>query len=187
MSHASLRRRTKRLLKTLKRLQKDNAPVTPYILIEAKFRFLLSGRCSCVRVAYEELADGRFDIPHNPLPNFILSQLEAQKLTDAISPRDSILPVLFFIDSSLSTDPSRQASFPTLFCWYCRPRHRTYYFFAHLNLKMPSKSYTIDELLALRAEDSPVALRSLAKSSPVLGEYFPGSPSSSCSTFVNIP
>ena len=170
-SHVWSRMRSKRLLKTLKFLQKEDSPVTPFLLIEAKFRFLISRRCICIHVQYEEADAARFNIPPTPLSRFILSQVEAQKLTDKISARDSILPILFLINLSLPTDPSRQPSFPTLFCWHCRPRHRTYCFFAYLTVKMSSNSYTIDELLGFRVQNNPTTPKSLSGSGPELGEY----------------
>lgn len=170
LSRRSARTRVKQLLGGLRCFQKENTPVSPFLFIEIKHRFLLSRRCSRVHIQFEELDAARFDIPPFQLSGFLSSQLEVQQLIDKTRGGYSIRPILSFIELSLPSDPATQISFPTLFSWHCRPRHRTYYFFAYLNFKMPSATYTIDELLDFRpTEDYSVVPQSLAGSSPELG------------------
>ncbi|KAL1873079.1 hypothetical protein VTK73DRAFT_1176 [Phialemonium thermophilum] len=146
----SPRKKAGKVLKRLKALQKDNVAVTPYQLNEAKFLLCTSSRCATVQIQFELNTEYNIVMPFERMPTFISSQLEAQKLTHANYPDSSLWPALYFIVCSLPFNFTDQDSYPVLFRWHCQPRHRTYIFFAFVDLRMPARSYSIEELLRMR-------------------------------------
>ncbi|KAK3944489.1 hypothetical protein QBC46DRAFT_279743 [Diplogelasinospora grovesii] len=161
MVQSSHRKRVKRLLRLLKELQKDDYVVTAPTLVEARHLLQISQRCVLVTIQTDPTSTFSFDCGHTFIPRFILSQLEAQKLTDRSSSRVCISPPLTFILLSLSGS-AREQVFPTLFRWHCSAKHRTYFVFAYIKDNMARRSYTINELLNLRGTRIPIRLSALA-------------------------
>lgn len=151
MRQPSQRIRSRRLLKLLKDLQEDDYTITAPTLLAAKHLLQHHTRCTLVEVKIDlVVADCSAEVHRNLVPNFIVSQLEEQKLTDRSSENVVVSPIAAFVILSLPGTSGRERGYPTLFRWYCPPRHRTYYLFAYLKRDMARRTYTLSELLRLR-------------------------------------
>lgn len=175
MHQPSHRKRSKRLLKLLKALQKDDHPITPPTLLAAKHLLQNHHRCKLVKVKIDSAAaNSPFESSRACLPGFIVSQLEEQKLTDQNSDRVFLSPIVVFILLSLPTLSGSESGYPTLFRWYCASRRRTFYLFAYIKHDMPRRTYTytVEELLALRGKPTSSGISSLARN-PEFGTHPP--------------
>ncbi|KXX81661.1 hypothetical protein MMYC01_202016 [Madurella mycetomatis] len=155
MRQPSHRKRSKRLLKLLKGLQKDDYPITPPTLLATKHLLQNHHRCKFVNIKIDSAAaNSPFESPRACLPNFIVSQLEEQKLTDKNSDRVFLSPIVVFILLSLATLSGSESGYPSLFRWYCASLRRTFYLFAYIKHNMPRRTYTytVEELLTLRGK-----------------------------------
>lgn len=171
MGPASHRKRSKRLLKLLRELQQDDYPITAPTLLAAKHLLQQYNPCTVVEVKIDsEAADLPFETHRRFLPNFIVSQLEEQKLTDKHSENVLVSPIVFFILLSLPILPGLHRTYPTLFRWYCPPRHKTYYIFAHLTRDMARQTYTLTELLSLRGNPATKGISALT-GNPEFGNF----------------
>lgn len=151
MGQPSLRRRSKRLLSHLKDLQGRDGWVTPPTIFAMKHLLQLSNRCKLVGVKIDSfVANCPHDSCRSLLPEFIVSQLEAQKLTDRLSETVPVPPIVAFVIQSLPSAVGSDTLYPTLFRWYYPPTCRTYYVFAHISHSMARRTYTLTELMGFR-------------------------------------
>ena len=150
MAQSSSRRRAKRLLVVLKGLQRDDFAIPGPYMLAIKHLLQISSRCALVEVDCHE-TDLLFESKRGSVPQFIISQLEAQKLIDRLSFQVPVTPLLAFVLLSLpSSKRQLDDGYPTLFRWYCREQRRTYVIFAFTKYKMARQKYSINELLELR-------------------------------------
>ncbi len=165
------RKQARRLLQHLKDLQDFDKSITPSTVFAIKHLLQLYHRCKFVRVKIDSFADNTpLESLRSLLPNFIVSQLEEQKLTDRCSERVPVPPVVAVIIQSLPSASGLDSLYPTLFCWYYPPRRRTYYVFAHINHSMARRTYTLTELLGLRTNQAPAAFLAMA-GNPEIGMF----------------
>lgn len=190
------RRRTiKKLYKKLKESQELDVCLTGPGFVEIKF--YLKYHQQCTQVLVQDLPPSTFTLatlPANPsnlpnssnisnlsnpsnvpnlssLPNFIKSQLQAQKIdTDDCRSSVQVSAVLQCAIRHLATKPIQASSFPTLFRWHHPDTRRSYYLFAYLADEMASYTYTADELLGLRGSSSSQILLDKVKMNPDLGK-----------------
>jgi len=167
------RRRLRRLFTKLKHNQADDVPIPNPTIFEIKFYLKTSRRCHRVFVADE--GDPSQNVPiiiSELIPNFISSQLDAQRIADQDRQSVQLSTVLVFLSRHFAINPIRYASSPTLFCWRDTDHRRTFCVFAYLNCRMDSRTYSATELLSLRgsngSDTSPDLLTKL-KSDPEIG------------------
>ncbi|PHH92594.1 hypothetical protein CDD83_6655 [Cordyceps sp. RAO-2017] len=144
-------KRAKRILRCLSAAQHEDhnlsGSVTPLIRYN-----LLHDYHRCIQVSVELGAStDRFPTAFSfgAMPNFLRSQLEAQKIADGSRLWSQVVPLLTFIHANLRRF-EKSRGFPTLFTWHSRENHRSYFFFAFVEIRMVSKIYTARELLRLR-------------------------------------
>ncbi|KAK4224956.1 hypothetical protein QBC38DRAFT_531918, partial [Podospora fimiseda] len=144
--------RIKKVLKALSNLQDDDYIITAQTLIAAKHCLKYSSKCDLVVVtepdSHEYLMT--YWAPRHAIPRFFTSQLEAQRLTEIDSGLVKVTPLVSFLIVHASPPDWRDKDYPTLFTWYCKPKHRYFCLFAFLKHKMDRQTYTISELLAYR-------------------------------------
>ncbi|KAK5997286.1 hypothetical protein PT974_02641 [Cladobotryum mycophilum] len=170
-------KRAKRVLRCLSISQHEDEILGPSITPLIRYN-LLHNYSRCLQVSID-LADAvdpfPHTIPYNQLPKFLRSQLEAQKITDGSRLWSQIVPLLAFIQGNLRK-LDKSSGFPTLFFWYSRENHRSYFFFAFVENKMASKTYTSRELLRLRnapvGKDLYEQLQQRLQNDAELGEIF---------------
>lgn len=144
------RRRIKRLLGLLKELQAADHPITDATMVAVKYLLQSTSKCSLVETELFSGGQGPLDF-NCPLPRFIESQLQAQRLTGTDSSGVDIAPLLTVVLASLAQPFSTDnKAFPTVFRWYSALRHRYYYLFAYIQDDMEHRTYNVDELMALR-------------------------------------
>lgn len=159
MQTPATRKRVKRLLRLLKNQQFDDTILTPATVMSFKYLLPYNSLCTRVRVKFpkdpvtgrKEDAFIRYEKPRGEYSEYIISQLEAWKITDPDNKDTVVVPKALdiFLDCVVY-DFEGEKAYPTVITWPCPLRHRTLYFFAYLNFAMPSGHYTIPELLALR-------------------------------------
>ena len=157
-SPQAARKQAKLLLKRLKECQLLDVILTPSTVWEMKYMLKSLSRVVTVKVMADETFENPVHVPRRKLPQFIVSQLEAQKLISFGSPQVPINPPLFLAISSLPEQATINSSrvHPTLLCWHTPEKHRSYWLFACLEIEMPGTgTYTVEELLALRNSSSP--------------------------------
>ncbi|KJZ80182.1 hypothetical protein HIM_00032 [Hirsutella minnesotensis 3608] len=144
-------KRAKRTIRYLSAAQSEDQFLSSWATPLIRYT-LLHNHNRCVQVSIE-LGDVSDCLPvassFDALPNFLKSQLEAQKITDETKLWSQIAPLLTFIEAHLRTF-EKARSFPTLFIWHSREKHRSYFLFAFVGIKMVSRTYTARELLRLR-------------------------------------
>lgn len=182
MQTTTSRNRVKRLLKLLKDQQDHRAVLTPATVMSFKYLLPFNQRL-CDRVDVINNNCSGFDTINLPIIDwrdnyhpFITSQLEAWKITDPDDSEDILIPpALHILTRCYTQDFEFQEAHPTIITWFCPSRHRTLYFFAYTSIRMPSKKYTIPELLELRSkgDESLKAIRPLqkARDDPDLSEW----------------
>ncbi|KAH7146435.1 hypothetical protein EDB81DRAFT_934383 [Dactylonectria macrodidyma] len=145
-----LGRKAKSLLRWLKYCQLHCLSISSPILYLIKYTLRHKQKCRTVVLDY---ADD--DEPLSPetdrisLPTFIYTQLQAQNITNDYVLVEQVQPLLRFVQSVLPK-PGHQGTHPTLFGYYCPEKHRTFWFFAFVEIKMGSRIYSARELLNLR-------------------------------------
>jgi hypothetical protein len=159
MQTPATRKRVKRLLRLLKNQQYYDTVLTPATVMSFKYLLPYNSLCTRIRVKFtrdpvtgrKEEAFIRYERPRGDYAEYIVSQLEAWKITDPENKATVIVPhaLDIFLDCVVY-DFEGEKAYPTVITWPCPIRHRTLYFFAYLNFDMPSNQYTIPELLALR-------------------------------------
>lgn len=150
----SFSKRARQIIHQLSRSQAKDNILVPYITLVIRYNLLHNSKlCIQIPVELQEDSNRSSDsIPFSELPNFLISQLEAQNITDSSSLWYQVAPLLQFILFSLR-EHRYSRCYPTLFYWYCREKHRYFFFFAFVKFKMAPKTYSTDELL--RLQDAP--------------------------------
>lgn len=146
-------KRAKRILRCLSLAQHEDhllsSSTTPLIRYN-----LLHNYHRCIQVSVDlGLPPYRtpLTMPFDAMPNFLKSQLEAQKIANGTRLWSQVVPILTFIQSNIRLRLDRSRGFPTLFVWHSRENHRSYFFFAFVEIKMVSRTYSVRELLRLRS------------------------------------
>lgn len=144
-------RRTRRILRFLSESQQRDQTLAPSSIPLIRYN-LLHNHHRCVQV-FVQLADpidaSQKLAPHHDSPQFLYSQFAAQKITDSSSLWAQTLPILEFLRASLRPSDNN-SGFPTLFHCYSRENHRSYLFFAFVDFRMASQTYTARDLLRMR-------------------------------------
>jgi hypothetical protein len=174
MPQKSQSKRAKKLLNQLFEVQSYDFELTAPLCLETKFLLKNSRHCTVVEVTGAGLGYGAPKIPSTLIPRFILSQLEAQKLTRRRQPQIALTLLLDFVLSSLPAELSKANSSPTFFRWQCGESHRTYFIAAFItsNYGMSTGIYPIEALLRLRERHVPAALAALAEKDQDFGKLF---------------
>jgi hypothetical protein len=189
----SRRQSIKKLYKQLKEFQEVDACLTGPGFLEIKF--LLKFHHQCIQVLAQDDTPSPFTLATLPttlsnlavlpdlpnllnLPNFIKSQLQAQKVdTDNYRHSVQVSAILQCALLHLATRPTQAPSFPTLFRWHHPDTRRSYCLFAYLTDQMAPCTYTCEQLLRLRGENSSQILLDKVKMNPDLGktslDFFP--------------
>jgi hypothetical protein len=145
------RKITRKTYTRLKHAQASDVPLPNPTILEIKFYLKPSSRCHNVSIKNDNtlsLIHPVISLEH--FPQFITSQLEAQKITDNYRQSVQLATVLFVVSRYFVVDPIHTASIPTLFSWHETDRRRTLYLFAYLNHPMEARTYSAAELLGLR-------------------------------------
>jgi hypothetical protein len=171
MGKNSAKQRIRRLLRLLGTLQSADHPITSATLVAVKHLLQNINKCSLVEVEFQPEEDGIFRFDCCFLPQFIKSQLEAQRLTGTRSSGVDIAPLLTFVLAALARPSSAEESFPTVFRWYSTPCHRYFYLFAYIRDEMEHRVYNVDELMALRRGQVSTGVPILA-ANPELGKFY---------------
>ena len=144
-------KRAKRILRSLSAAQHEDHVLSCSTIPLIRYN-LLHNYHRCIQV-FVDLGEpsGRLPAcsPFGALPNFLESQLEAQKIADGSRLRSQVVPILTFIQANLRI-LGKSLGFPTLFVWFSQENHRSYLFFAFVDVKMVSKTYSARELLRMR-------------------------------------
>ncbi|KIH91416.1 hypothetical protein SPBR_01583 [Sporothrix brasiliensis 5110] len=161
MASTTSSKRAKRLVNKLSELQYHDRELTGPICLSIKHDLRSSKYCKLAEVFPGP--DTVLDIPvaRGSARKFILSQLEAQKLTNQETSVVFFSPLIRYIVSCL---PPVRGKWPpttaTIFTWHCFRTHRTFCIFAFVDCTttMPSYRYTAQQLLELRAFGIPMSL-----------------------------
>ncbi|KPM39336.1 hypothetical protein AK830_g7252 [Neonectria ditissima] len=127
----------------------DTGVTTPVMNM---IRYVLHYSNRCALVTFKSRESSRLVEPilsMDDLSNHLRSQLDAQNITDDSSLWTQVKPLVQFIQKNLSR-PDHTENFPTLFAWYSKERHRTFFFFAFIRFAMASRTYTARGLLRMR-------------------------------------
>lgn len=160
------RKKTKKLLSQLLEAQDFDLVVTRFVWMEAKYLLRIGRRCAMVKIQTDPYFICSRTVDREIIPNFIISQLEAQKLANPDARQIPFTPILNFI---AVRSPDDGPAFPTSFQWQSRETHKTHFIFAYIDCRMPSRSYSVQELLSLRGRDVASDLRALADQDEELG------------------
>ncbi|XXG97001.1 hypothetical protein Hte_003294 [Hypoxylon texense] len=153
--------RNKRLGKSLKYAQRDDVALPAPTHVALRFWLKTRNDISQVKIENYDLIDlSSFEIPQT-IPQFLSFQIEAQKMADENRIPTQIYAAVVLIIETLSKKPTRGWTSPTLFRFYNKNRHRTYFVFAYLDYYMDSRTYSVDELLELRHLQSSGAINNL--------------------------
>lgn len=144
-------RRTKRILRCLYAAQQHDHLLSPSATPLIRYN-LLHNYHRCIQVTVDlgkPLDQSPYIIAFHELSWFLRSQLEAQQITDAGKLWSQVAPILTFIQANIRILGTAH-KFPTLFIWQSKEHHRSFFFFAFVDVKMVSKTYTARELLRMR-------------------------------------
>lgn len=144
-------RRTKRILRCLYAAQQHDHQLSPSTTPLIRYN-LLHNYHRCIQVTMDLGKQSDRNPPRlslNGLSQFLRSQLEAQRITDGSRLWSQVAPILTFIQANTQT-PGKLQKFPTLFIWHSKEIHRSFFFFAFVDVKMVSKTYTARELIRMR-------------------------------------
>ncbi|GJN85069.1 hypothetical protein PLIIFM63780_008633 [Purpureocillium lilacinum] len=144
-------KRAKQIVRSLSLAQHEDHVLSAFTPLLIRYNLLHNyHRCIQVSVDLGRPSD-RFTItsPYDALPNFLRSQLDAQKITDGTRLWSQVVPILTFIQSNIRR-LGKSRGYPTLFVWHSRENHRSYFFFAFVEIKMVSKTYSIRELVRMK-------------------------------------
>ncbi|KFA79013.1 hypothetical protein S40288_00589 [Stachybotrys chartarum IBT 40288] len=144
-------KRAKRILRWLSALQQVDDSLAPSAIPLIRYNLLYNYyRCTQAAVHLQDPKDHQpTTLSFHAMPKFLKSQLEAQKITDGSSLWAQVYPILTFIKAKFrKLDESR--GFPTLFYYYSPENHRSYLFFAFIEIKMISQTYSSRDLLRMR-------------------------------------
>lgn len=141
----------KKLYKALKRAQADDVPIPAPRLVEIKFYIRNDRRAQHIIVRDgDPTQDTWIPLPSSSPSKFIMSQLQAQKITDLSRTSRQLLAVLAVTSTYLAQDPLEPPSYATYLTWHNQETHRTYCVFGYLTCPMESRVYSAAELLRLR-------------------------------------
>lgn len=165
-------RRAKLLLRWLKYSQLNDSSLSAPTLYLIRYTLKYNNRCDMV------VFDNEDPLPpvlgNNKLPIFLYSQLDAQNIANDASLWTQVKPLLQFVRRHLPQS-GHKGKYPTLFGWHSQARHRTFWFFAFIEIEMESRIYTARELLRMRHAplDCKLAdnLRAKVQSDSELGTY----------------
>lgn len=178
MGRRGAKSRDKRLDKSLKYAQEDDVALPAPTHVALKFRLKNCKKIGQIKIEADDTLDPpSFELP-TTIPQFLSFQLEAQKMADKNRIPTQIYVALLFITETLSKKPTRGWTFPTLFRYYSKSKHRTYFVFAYLDYYMDSRTYSVGELLELRHAQSSGTIKNL-KSDHDIGKHLPLPPSPS--------
>lgn len=164
-------RRINKFLYVLWELQVNSQPLPAYMVWAAKYLLRTTRLCNHVTLVVESNDCFKpLDTYLDSCPAFVSSQLKAQHLTEGPSVRIPTLPVAALIQPYLPAGDEQTVLYPTLFSWHCAVRHRTYHVFAFIELNMPGRRYTIEELKALHLPSSGSATLKFS-GNPEVGKY----------------
>lgn len=144
-------KRAKRVLRCLSISQHEDEMLSHSTTPLIRYNLLHNyHRCRQVSIDLAEPTDMALNtISYTLLPQFLKSQVDAQKIADGSRRWSQIVPILTFIQANLRRFGTSRG-FPTLFLWYSRENHRSYFFFAFVENRMASKTYSSRELLRMR-------------------------------------
>ncbi|CAJ2511795.1 Uu.00g074200.m01.CDS01 [Anthostomella pinea] len=166
----------KNLYSKLKESQADDAPLPSPTLVEIKFYLKRHKRCRQIWLENDPEPLDPLALPSQDIPQFILSQLQAQNIAD--KPRHSvqISTILAVLSEDLARTPTEGRPVPTLFLWHSSggDKRRTYCIFAHLTRSMESRTYSAEELLELRSSENHQTLLKMLKVNPEIGDVVKG-------------
>ncbi|UNI19839.1 hypothetical protein JDV02_005986 [Purpureocillium takamizusanense] len=144
-------KRAKRIVRSLSLAQHEDHVLSAFTPLLIRYN-LLHNYHRCIQVSVDVgWPSDRVPMtsPYGTLPNFLRSQLDAQKITDGTRLWSQVVPLLTFIQSNIRR-LGKSRGYPTLFVWHSRENHRSYFFFAFVEIKMVSKTYSIRELVRMR-------------------------------------
>lgn len=144
-------RRTKRILRCLYTAQQYDQMLSPSATPLIRYN-LLHNYHRCIQVTVDlgkPFGQSSHVFALDELSWFLRSQLEAQRITNETRLWSQVAPILTFIEANIRI-LGKPHKFPTLFIWQSREHHRSFLFFAFVDVKMVSKTYTARELLRLR-------------------------------------
>lgn len=161
----------KGLYKQLKKGQTDDVPIPAPTLFGIKFYIRNHYHASQIFIEDDPPSQDYLGQPPLAHPsNFILSQLEAQKIANITSPPSQVFAALIVTSKFLAEDPLGSLSYPTLLTWHTSEKHRTYCLFAYLTCPMESRVYSVSELLGLRDAFSSDNMLDTSKLNPDVGK-----------------
>lgn len=146
---SSVKKARKRLYKHLRYSQQDDMPLSGPMVLAIKHYLRHHLKCKHVFVADADHCASSLPSFHLH-SSFLLSQVEAQKLTDPARRSTQLCATLCAAQAFLARDSIKGPAFPTLFSWFGKEVRRTYHLFAYLDISMAAHRYTSDELLELR-------------------------------------
>ena len=156
----------------LRECQEKDYPLPTPCIFSIKYRFSrLSHKYQPISVESEALEGYTLIVDRGLVPDFILSQLESQKLIPESIEKVPISPLVDFVLRFFPSNTSE--GFPTLLRTWSKSKHRHFFIFLFSRIKMSSKRcYSIEQLESLRKEAMPSELQhKLLEDDPELGEY----------------
>ncbi|KAF7545475.1 hypothetical protein G7Z17_g9151 [Cylindrodendrum hubeiense] len=150
MGRRATQHKVKLLLRWLKYCQLEDSTLSLPTMYLIRYTLKYNSRCDMMYFAEQEPPEPL--PPHrdtDELPIFLYSQLEAQNLTNDRSLWKQVKPLLQFIRNHLP-QPGHKGKYPTLFGWHSQDRHRTFWFFAFIEIEMEFRIYSARELLRMR-------------------------------------
>lgn len=166
-------KRAKHLIQDLELYQSRDAAITPQCFL--KLRYLLRWNGLCIQMLIRGQAETVASDWNQPildhLPHFLASQIKASNIADNHSTWTQARPILIFIVHHLAFSSTLEGglAFPTVFQWYSKETHRSFVLFAFLDIEMPSRVYSVSQLLSLRGSQFSDRLNSKAKTNADIG------------------
>jgi len=176
------RRATSRLLKLLSVLQTADSDLTAPFCVEIKHLLKNNQYLTNIEIATTPAPYRYRPVLRDQLPNFILSQLDGQRLTNGTQPTVELTveltDLLGFVLSLMPPPPPDILKFspdkvsPTFFNWQCAATHRTRFLVAFIRQPpgMTSAVYSVEQLLGMRDHGASTALSGMAVQHPDLGK-----------------
>lgn len=154
-------KRAKNLVNRLFELQYYDFELTAPCCIAIRHCLKCSKQCKSFEVSAGPDTAFTIRADCNSVQKFILSQLEAQRLTNQnLSRFVSLSQLACFVLSCIPPRISKGETVPTLFHWQNRNTHRTSFIFAFVDIcaAMSSRTYTIEDLLHMRGQGIAAAM-----------------------------
>lgn len=168
----------KQLYRQLRIFQAEDVIITAPVMLQIKFELKYHGGCNQIFIDNPTPSDNKLHLEisiylNQLLPQFLLSQLEAQRIADGSRSSLQLGAALAVATSFLDSNPTESPTYPTLFCWSSSENHRNYYLFAFLVCNMEARSYSAAELLKFNTSKCPQTLQGKLESDPVLCKSMP--------------